>query len=130
MATYVTDTHALVWYLTGSAELSSPARQVFRDTARGIHQILVPVIVVAELVMMIEKQRTSLNAGQIVTQLQQTGGYQVLPLTLPIALRIQAIPTIPDLHDRFIVATALANQSTLITCDAAITHSGVVPVIW
>lgn len=130
MAAYVTDTHALVWYLTSNVELSAPARQVFRDTARGTNQILVPMIVVAELVMMIEKRRTSLNAEQVITQLQQTGGYQVIPLTLPITLLIQTIPTLPDLHDRFIVATALANRATLITRDAAITQSGVVPVVW
>lgn len=130
MARFVTDTHALVWYLTNLPNLSAAARAVFRGAAAGANQILVPAIVVAELIMMVEKRRTTLNAAHVITALESAIGFQLVPLTVPIVLRIQDAPTLPDLHDRLIVATALNFDATLITQDRAITQSGLTPILW
>ena len=130
MATYVTDTHALVWYLSNRPDLSSAAHAVFRGAAAGVNQILVPTIVIAELIMMVEKRRTALNITQVIIALEKAKGYQFVPLTVAVVLQIQAAAALPDLHDRFIVATALTFGATLITQDRAITQSGVIPVIW
>ena len=130
MATYVTDTHALVWYLNNRPELSDTARSVFRGAAGGANQIVVPTIVIAELIMMIEKRRTALSIAQVITTLKKVKGYRFVPLTVPIVLQIQAAVALPDLHDRFIVATALHLGAPLITQDKLITQSGVIPVIW
>jgi PIN domain nuclease of toxin-antitoxin system len=130
MALYVTDTHALVWYLGKRPELSSAAQAVFHGAATGANQIVVPTIVIAELLRMIEKRRTALKISQVVAALEQAHGYQFAPLTIPIVLQIQATTSLPDLHDRFIVATALTFGATLITQDQTITQSGLIPVIW
>jgi PIN domain nuclease of toxin-antitoxin system len=37
---------------------------------------------------------------------------------------------VPEMPDRIIAATAMAMNCSLITRDAAITSSGVVPIIW
>ena len=79
---------------------------------------------------MVEKRRTALNVQQVVTALEKANGYQFAPLTIPIVLQIQATASLPDLHDRFITATALTFGATLITQDQIITQSGLIPVIW
>lgn len=130
MAAYVTDTHALVWYLTNAPDLSSSARAIFQAVATGTNQILVPAIVIAEMVMMAEKRRATLNVAHVVAMLEKTPHYQLVPLTTQIVLRIQTVPTLPDLHDRLIVATALEHSAILITRDATITRSGFVSTAW
>ena len=91
---------------------------------------MVPTIVIAELIMMIEKRRTTLSIAQVITTLKKVKGYRFVPLTVPIVLQIQTAVALPDLHDRFIVATALHLGVPLITQDKLITQSGVIPVIW
>ena len=34
------------------------------------------------------------------------------------------------MHDRLIVAEALAHKASVITCDRAIAEAGVVPTVW
>lgn len=130
MARYVADTHALVWYLTGSPHLSSGARQVFDDAVGGAHEILVSVIVLAELVMMAEKQRIVFNLASIMERLQSVPTYHLLDLTPSTVLRIQSLPHLPDIHDRLIVATALEAGATIITRDWTISRSRLAPVVW
>ncbi len=57
MSQYVTDTHALYWYLTNDVKLSPLARQVFQEADAGLHQVLVPSIVLIELVYLVERGR-------------------------------------------------------------------------
>ena len=54
----------------------------------------------------------------------------IVDLSLARVLDLRALTDIPDMHDRFIVAEALARGATLITHDQAITASGLVPVMW
>ena len=55
----------------------------------------------------------------------------VLPITLDIAILAPALP-LPhgDLFDGLITATAKSYRLTLITRDANIADSGIVPTIW
>lgn len=52
------------------------------------------------------------------------------PLTADTAHRIAALTAMPDIHDRLIVAEALAWNAALITLDKAITASGAVATVW
>jgi predicted nucleic acid-binding protein len=56
-AFYVTDTHALIWYLNGSQRLGAQARAAFDSASAGASQIVVPVIVFAEIVFLAERRR-------------------------------------------------------------------------
>lgn len=46
------------------------------------------------------------------------------------AIRLRDLASVPEMHDRMIVATALEYQAVLITRDESITASGFVKVIW
>ena len=49
MSDYVTDTHALYWYLTASPKLGANAQAAFLEGEQGQARIYVPSIVLAEL---------------------------------------------------------------------------------
>ena len=70
MALYVSDTHALLWYLGGSPQLSMTARAAFDEAVSGSNQVIVPAIVLAELVMLAEKRRRAIDVNRIVATLQ------------------------------------------------------------
>lgn len=130
MATYVADTHALVWYLAGSPLLSESARQVFDEAVKGESQVIVPVISLAELILMIEKGRSKVEMEEVLKVLRAASGIVIKELVLDVVLKIEKLKALPDIHDRLIVAEALANDAILITRDEAITKSGLVKVIW
>ncbi len=130
MPLYVADTHALIWYLSGSSQLSQPARTAFDEALTGAGQVRIPVIVLAELIMVAEKKRVAINVQHVTDTLRATPGFQFTPLTLETAARIQMLTPLPDIHDRLIVAEALEHQAGLITRDEAITASKLVPVVW
>ena len=67
MTLYLADTHALIWYLSGSPLLSTNARAAFDEAIHGDSQAIVPAIVLAEIVMLAEKQRGLANVSQAVT---------------------------------------------------------------
>lgn len=134
MSRYVTDTHALYWHLTSDARLSSTARQVFQESDAGLHQILVPGIVLIEMVYLVEKGRLDAAlVDQVLVRLDTIGGsYAVAPLDQNTARAMRAIPrsAVPDMPDRIIAATAHQLGLSLITRDAKIHSAGVVSVIW
>lgn len=130
MAIYVADTHALVWYLAGSPLLGENARRAFDEAIRGESQIIIAVISLTEFVMMVEKGRSAVDVKTVMDALRSVAGFEIKHLTTEVALNIQTLTALPDIHDRLIVAETLANSAILITRDQTITDSGLVPVIW
>lgn len=130
MAVYVVDTHALIWYLIGSTRLSQAARMALDDIVAGESQGRIPAIVLAELVMLIEKRRLNVDLKRIVETLRSPSGVQFTPLQPDTVLRAQALSALTDIHDRLIVAESLESNATLITRDQAIAASGLVSTLW
>lgn len=130
MALYAADTHALAWYWSGSDRLSPLAREVLDGAMHSLHEIIVSPLVLAELVIIAEKQRVVFDMTAAITLLKNASGFRFVDLTAEMALRTQQLSALPDIHDRLIVATALEYGATLLTADLAIIASGVVPVAW
>ena len=97
---------------------------------RSLHEIVVSPLVLAELVIIAEKQRVVFDLTAAITMLKDAPGFRYVDLTAQTALRTQQLATLPDIHDRLIVATALEYGATLLTADLAIIASGIVPVAW
>lgn len=110
MPQFVTDTHALIWYLVGSPRLGSKARVAFDETAAGNAQVVIPAIVVAEMVMLAEKHRT-IQFRELLSELQAVPGFQFASLTPDTAIAIHQLTSLPDIHDRLITAEALKQAS-------------------
>ena len=134
MSQYVTDTHALYWHFTNDPRLSPAARQVFHEADAGMHQILIPGIVLIEMVYLVEKGRLdAILVDQVFASLDIVGGsYAVAPLDQRTARSLRDIPrsAVPDMPDRIITATAYQLGLPLITRDAAIHKASMVSVIW
>ena len=130
MKTYVADTHALIFDLSEPARLGSHARKTFAEAVRGEAEIVLPVIIFAELIFAVERGRVKLDVASVVRQVKDTSFFQVAPLTLEHLLAIRTMTAIGELHDRIIAAEALAQQAGLITRDANVRKSGIVPTVW
>ncbi|MCB0201545.1 MAG: type II toxin-antitoxin system VapC family toxin [Anaerolineae bacterium] len=127
---YVTDTHALLWYLAGSQRLGDAARKAFDEAVSGEAAVVVPVIALAELAMLMEKGRASISMDDVLQVLRETDGFVIEPLVWDTVSRIQEMSSLFDMHDRLITAEALIRGVPLITVDQAIVASGLVPVVW
>ena len=108
MKTYVADTHALIFYLSEPARLGSRARKAFAEAVHGEAEIVLPVIIFAELIFAVERGRVKLDVASVVQQVKETSFLQVAPLTLEHLLPIRTMTAIVELHDRIIAAEALA----------------------
>lgn len=128
----VTDTHALVWAITGSKKLGRRARRIFEaaDARRGT--IYVPSIVLAELSELSRLGRVGLSLpfDRWVEELGKSGSYIILDLTPPVVVRAHALFDIPERGDRLIAATAAVHGLPLITRDEAIAACADVECIW
>ena len=130
MADYLTDTHSLLWYFTQPARLGSRASAAFAEVAVGTSRLLVPVIVLAELIFIIENKPISADFDRILRHLQASPNVRIVELSFARTLDLRALTAIPEMHDRMIVAEALAHRASLITRDRDITAAGLVPVVW
>jgi PIN domain nuclease of toxin-antitoxin system len=130
---FVTDTHALVWHLFNPARLGPKATVAFREVQQGQALLIVPLVVIAETAMVVEKGRVSATMDQfqaVIAQMQSSTNYQISSLTLPLVLTAMQLTQIADIFDRLIVAETQAMDAKLITVDSEITDAGIVPVVW
>ncbi|MFZ5819054.1 MAG: type II toxin-antitoxin system VapC family toxin [Chloroflexota bacterium] len=130
MTTYLADTHSLIWYFARPDLLGKAALSALDDVAESKAELIVPVIVLAELIFVIEKRTLHLDFGHILSHLQDSSNVRITHLGLEYILDCHRLTAIPEMHDRLIVAEAIRRQAILITRDGAITNSGAVSVVW
>jgi PIN domain nuclease of toxin-antitoxin system len=130
---YVLDTHPLVWYLEGNPRLSPKAKAVIDDQDSDL---VLPIIALAEATFIVERGRTSIpSPSDLLVSVQSDPRIEVYPLSLAVLQRSLGATTIPEMHDRLVLATALHLQSlghtvSLLTKDALVARSGLVPIVW
>jgi predicted nucleic acid-binding protein len=125
---YVLDTHGLVWYLTDDAKLSSHAGSIIERAERGDSTIVIPTIVLAELLTIVEKRRAPIEMNGILDWMIRSEGVLVYPFDVMIFAELLHIGHGLDLHDRIIAATAGRLSVPVITRDPAL--ASVVHAIW
>ncbi len=132
MTTYVTDTHPLLWYFFMPDKLPPIVLNIFDNL--GVEDLLiVPPLVIAEMVMVVEKQRIKITLDELRTVLEdlaRDATYLFANLTREDVLASAALTAIPDIFDRLIVYEAYKHNVPLITRDEIITKSGLVRTIW
>jgi PIN domain nuclease of toxin-antitoxin system len=121
---FVTDTHALVWHVTGDAKLSRKAKAVF-DQADGAQEVIfVPCIALYEILALVEKKRIEVDFGAFLRRLQAASHYRIEPICAPVIQACLKIPRdkVRDPSDRLIAATSLHLGFPLITRDDLLRH--------
>lgn len=130
MTVYMTDTHALLWAFHQPRKLGENARRVFDEIANGKARLLIPVIVMAELIFTIENKPIEADLDKIFDAIDNSPNVEFIDFDYAATLKLRTLSSIPEMHDRMIVASAILNGAILITRDRAITAAKVVEVIW
>jgi len=126
----VLDTHAWLWWTSGSTKLSIKAKETC-DTADAL---LVSAISLWEVAMLVSRDRLGLDRDVDVWLRQALALPQIRlePLSPSIAVQSTRLPG--EFHgdpaDRIIVATALESGATLVTRDKRIHSWGRVKTVW
>lgn len=127
----VTDTHALIWYLTGQARrLSRRALRVFQDADGGRSTVHIPVVVLMEVVLLERRGRIELAYRELREQLSLRPGMPVEPLVPEDVDEARGLAALRDPFDCLIAATARRLGLPLITRDDLITEAKVVRTYW
>jgi len=126
---YLLDTHAFLWAATDEDRLSSKAARAVATTP--YEQLAIADVTLQEVGLLLHSGRISFSGSPAAVLGSLLHYVSVLPITLEIAL-IAPTLALPhgDQFDRIITATAKVHRLTLITKDANISDSGIVPVLW
>ncbi len=127
---YVVDTHSLIWYLLDSSKLSSNADQVFQEIENGKAELIIPAIVIAEIIFLVQKGKIEADLDDLLMKIDESENFQVSTLGLNELLCLKEQTGIPEMHDRFIVCEALLKKAKTITKDKKIRDSNIVEVVW
>jgi PIN domain nuclease of toxin-antitoxin system len=128
--TLISDTHPVVWHLADSPRLSPAAHQALRDPDA---KIVIPTIVLAEIHYLHARRRIAVDLTAALSLIHTAANCRIHPLDEAVVARL---PSSLSIHDAIIVATALVHRDdlgenvALITEDAEITATGLIPIIW
>jgi PIN domain nuclease of toxin-antitoxin system len=121
---YVTDSHSLIWYLLDSPKLSFNASEVFKTVEQGRAKLLIPAIVIAEIIFIVQSGKVQADLDSLLLDIQESDNFQISPLGLDELICLKEQIEIPEMHDRLIVCEALLKKGKIITKDKQIKDSG------
>ncbi len=129
----VLDTHAAVWYLLDSKNLSQTVFSLIDGAAASGAPTYISAVSLVEIVYLVERGRIASDAfDRFARELSQDNpAFTVVPLDFQIADALRGIPRnlVPDMPDRIIAATALHLGLPLVTRDRRLQSAGI-QTIW
>ena len=130
---YVTDTHALVFYVTGALRRMSPrCRTIFRRAEEERDRVHVPIVCFFEIALLLERgrlrSRFDFDAWHDLVAAQP--GLPVERLGWEDVREARGLTALVDPFDRLIAGTALRLEAPLLTNDERMRRSGLVRTVW
>jgi PIN domain nuclease of toxin-antitoxin system len=123
------DTHALLWFCEGSADLSSAARSALEDQANERHVSHATAWEVA-IKLSLGKLKLQVPYKELFPGVLAANGFATLHPDFRHYLALLELPFHHrDPFDRLLVAQAKSEQMTLLTCDPNLAAYGV-PTFW
>ena len=114
---YLLDTHAIIWYVTGSNELSSLVRNLMETK-----QCFFSFVSLWEIA--IKQAKGTLDFKITISQLKTVLENEEFIYLHPTEYDAERIKNLPDIHrdpfDRLLIAQAIENNLTIITRDLKI----------
>ena len=113
---YLLDTHITLWFFNGDEQLSQTAGRIIRDLSNPVY---LSIVSAWELIIKISigKLRFPGDAEGFI-QAAQRNDITIIPIE---TAHLTVLKDLPQIHrdpfDRLLVATALAEQMTIITAD-------------
>lgn len=126
----VVDTHALLWYLTGDKKLSKSAKKLLEEAEKGRVQLIVPVVVLLETLVITEKKKTKLDWNKFIEKTFQFPNFVIYPIDTEVVFELRNVDRRLELHDRIVTAIARINNAPLITKDPEIRKYAKVKIVW
>lgn len=130
----VLDTHALIWWVDGSGQLSANAKRAINKTVRGSSEIIVSSISAWEIAMLIGRGRLvlSMDLDSWLDEVTHIDGVRFVPVDNEIGVKSTKLPGEfhKDPADRMIVATARKLSALLVTADEKIRQYAHVKTVW
>ena len=124
MRKFLVDTCAIIWLATGDKKLSQYARDAMRD-AELLCFSSISIWEIARLVKAGDLE-IPVSSAQLAEMLVEQYDMKEFPVNNSVSLRASALPEIHrDPADRFIIATALINDFTVVTGDHRFIEYGV-----
>jgi PIN domain nuclease of toxin-antitoxin system len=133
MSVYVTDTHALIFYVTNiNTKLSRRARRVFEQAERGEAYIYISAVTLWEISRLEQAGVIRLDETyeDWADALLAHPCFECVPLDEKVIAEAREYVFNRDVFDAAIVATARLKDVPLITRDEEITAAGVVDIWW
>jgi PIN domain nuclease of toxin-antitoxin system len=111
------DTHAAIWFTTDAG--LGKRSQAIADHALADDRLAISAVSFWEVAMLVAKQRLrSLDSAAALRERVLNSGINEVPLTGDVAILAGNLDGLHgDPADRFIVATAIAHEATLMTAD-------------
>ena len=107
------DTHALLWWLDDNPTLSAETRDAIAD---GRNLVFVSAVAIWEI--RIKQALGKLQLPANFREVLDSQAFDELPLTVDHAHRLAELPPLHrDPFDRMLVAQAIAERLTIVTCD-------------
>jgi len=129
----VLDTHAAIWYLLDTKNLSEKVFSLIDGAATSGVPSYIPAVSLVEVVYLVERGRISADAFEefVGAVSQNNPAFKVFPLDYNVAsaLRFISRDVVPDMPDRVIAATALHLGLSLVTRDRRLQAAGI-QTIW
>ena len=130
MASYVLDTHALVFALTAPTKLGRRARAALKRVESNRDEAWVPAAVIAEVILLRELGRIDVGFPELRSALEERANVRFLSLDLAQLDLFRELSTVRDPFDRLIVSAAKCTGAKLVSKDEDLAGSGLVEVIW
>lgn len=123
------DTHIWVWSVAERARLSERVASELRSPD---NELWISSISVWELLILAEKGRLrfEIEPAQWIARSFETGSFQEAPVNREVAIRSRAVD-LPheDPADRFLAATAVVFELTLVTADERLLRASGIPLL-